>query len=111
MQFRPLVIINICKNVDTSDYSDDLIEAILHMMIMVKEKMLLPYYVEKLNLLIDTSHISLLKKIEEFFSRLWSKVRTHFPATVHKVYVTNVQLLDDVVKEGWNRITYTKTSV
>lgn len=43
-----------------------LIEALQHMLVMVREKMLLPYHVESWNLMVDTDDAGVIKNLKEF---------------------------------------------
>jgi hypothetical protein len=100
--FQPLVIIVINRIEDLKANREFLVEALQHMLVMVREKMLLPYHVERWNLMIDTDDAGVIKNLKEFMEQIYSMVRDHFPMTLNKIYLMNVNMMMDI-KEQWNR--------
>ena len=81
-----------------------ILEALTHILVMVREKMLLPYHVEKWNLMIDTNDVGVMKNLTEFMNKMFNEVvRNHFPMTINKVYFMNVSNLLMNFAEEWNR--------
>ena len=72
------------------------------MLIMVREKMLLPYHVEKWNLMIDTDDAGVVKNLEDFLEEMYQMIRDTYPMTLHKIYLMNVNIMNRI-KENWNR--------
>ena len=72
------------------------------MLVMVREKMLLPYHVERWNLMIDTDDAGVIKNLKEFLEKAYEMIRNHFPMTLDKIYLMNVNMMLDI-KEQWNR--------
>lgn len=101
-EYRPLVIIALSKLRNFRESEEALIEALKYILCLVRVKMLLPYFVERWSLLIDTNDVSVLKNIEEFLEKIYSVVRDHFPESVHKIYLLNVNIMGDI-GEKWNR--------
>jgi len=79
-----------------------LLEALGHMLVMVREKMLLPYHVETWNLLVDTDDAAVFRNLKGFMDELYDMVQAHFPKSLYKVYFMNVGLLDKIADQ-WNR--------
>lgn len=69
---------------------------------MVREKMLLPYHVERWNLMIDTDDAGVIKSLEDFLDEMYQMIRDTFPMTLHKIYLMNVNIMRKI-KEDWNR--------
>ena len=78
------------------------VEALEHLLILIREKMLLPYYVERWSLLVDTSDSAINSNLNHLLDEVYGFVRNQFPCTIHKIYFMNVSLMSDVV-ETWNR--------
>ena len=64
--------------------------------------MLLPYHVEKWNLMIDTDDAGVIKSLEDFLDEMYQMIRDTFPMTLHKIYLMNVNIMRKI-KEDWNR--------
>ena len=77
-----------------------------HFLIMVREKMLLPHYVEKWNLFIDTDDLGAAKNLLDFLVFMYDNVRTHFAQSLDRIYFINVHLMQQSVLESWNRKLY-----
>lgn len=99
---RPLVIISLSKISEIKANQEYLIEALEHILVMIREKMLLPYHVEKWNLMLDTDDVMAMKNIEGFLQALYDMVRDNFPQSLYKVYLRNVNLMSEI-NENWNR--------
>lgn len=69
------------------------LEALDHFLVMVREKMLLPYYCERWNLLIDTNDLGVMKSLEEFLNEIYDNIRTHFAESLERIYLMNVHLM------------------
>lgn len=104
-KYRPLIIISLNQIEDLRANEASLLEAFVFIITMVRVKMLLPYHVEKWNLLVDTNDVSVLKNIDEFLNKVYNIIQNHFPQTINKIYLLNVSILDDFSKR-WNRKEY-----
>ena len=55
-----------------------IIEALNHILVMVREKMLLEFHVEKFNLFVDTDDAGVIKSLDKFLERVYQNIRLHF---------------------------------
>lgn len=101
--YKPLVILALSRVPQLKDNEDYILEALNHFLVMVREKMLLPHYVERWNLLIDTNDMGVVKSIEEFLTTLYEDIRTHFAQSLDRIYLMNVHLMQQSILETWNR--------
>ena len=101
-KFRPLVILNLSKLSQIKNYEEIIIVAFNHILVMVREKMLLPHHVEKFNVMVDTSDLGVIKNLEGFLDLLYANIRENFPQSLHQLYLMNVSFMEDVFKK-WNR--------
>ena len=73
---------------------------------MVREIMLLPYHVEKFNILIDLDETSLLKQFENFAEEMYKNVlKKNFPQTINKIFLLGIRVLGSTPVFKWNRKT------
>jgi hypothetical protein len=93
------VILDLGRIDSLKENQDFILEALLHFLVMVREKMLLPYYVERWSLLIDANDAISLNGLQEFLQGLMTTIRTHFASTLHKIYLMNLHLMIDKVAE------------
>lgn len=101
-QFQPLVIIQVNKIDNIRENKDYLIEALQHMLVMIREKMLLPYHVEKWNMMVDTDDAGVIKSLDSVLEDIYQMIRDHFPITLNRIYLMNVNMTLNI-KENWNR--------
>lgn len=101
-EFRPLVIMTLSKLTQIKNFEDIIMEAINHILVMIREKMLVPYHVERFNIMIDTNDLGVIKNLEDFLNLLWTNLKDYFPQTINKIYLMNVNFMSDVF-EKWNR--------
>jgi hypothetical protein len=87
------VILSLSRVPDLRDNHEFIIEALNHFLVMVREKMLLPHYVERWNLLIDTNDLGVVKNLDIFLNEMYENVRVHFAESLNKIYLTNVHLM------------------
>lgn len=78
------------------------VEALEHMLVMVREKMLLPYHVERWNLMVDTDDSAVFRNLKGFMEKIYERIKNNFPQSLHKVYFMNVGLMGNIT-EDWNR--------
>jgi len=102
MEFRPLVILTLSKLTQIKNFEEIIIEALNHILVMVREKMLVPYHVERFNIMIDTNDLGVIKNLEDFLNKLWANLQDNFPQSLQKIYLMNVNFMSDVF-EKWNR--------
>lgn len=86
-QYRPNIYLVLKKIKDVSTKIDFIIDALLHMLVMVRERMMLSYYIEKWNLIVDCSGTNSLTSEGNILSKIYQAVRNNFPETLNKVYL------------------------
>jgi hypothetical protein len=86
---RPIVIIDMGKLSNLEQAKNPLLEALLHTLVLVREKMLLPHHLEKWTLILDTNRSPDLTNINDFFTELSEKISEQFPQTLEKVLIIN----------------------
>lgn len=101
--YFPLVILDLCKIEAVRENQEFILEALLHFLVMVREKMLLPYYVERWSLLIDVNDVISFKHLQDFLNTIMGAIRRHFASSLHKLYLINLNLLQDKFSDEWNR--------
>lgn len=96
------MIIEANKIENIRENKEYLIEALQHLLVMVREKMLLPYHVERWNLMVDTDDAGVVKSLDSFLEDVYQMIRDHFPMTLNRIYLMNVNMTLNI-KENWNR--------
>lgn len=86
---RPIVLVDMGKLQNLDQTKPPLLEALLHVLVLVREKMLLPHHLEKWTLILDTNKAPDLTNINDFFTDLSEKISEHFPSTLEKVLIIN----------------------
>ncbi len=105
-KFRPLVVLclpKINQNVEIKGNEHYLIEALFHILVMVREKCLLPFHVERFNLFVDASDAAVIKSMDEFLDKVYEKIRLHFAESIFKIYISNIHIMNNL-SDQWNRI-------
>jgi L-cystine uptake protein TcyP (sodium:dicarboxylate symporter family) len=93
---------NLSKLKQIKNFEKVIIEALNHILVMVREKMLVPYHVERFNLMVDTNDLGVIKNLGDFMDQVYLNIVGNFPQTIQKFYLMNVNFMHDVF-EKWNR--------
>lgn len=80
-----------------------LLEALEHILVLVREMMLLPYYIEKWSLVVDVLGNKSFKISENIFEKIYERIRDNFPQTIHKIYIFGTFVFQDENYFNWNR--------
>lgn len=86
---RPIVLLNLSKLKNLEADTDSTSEALSHVLVLVREKMLMPHHLEKWILILDTNNCSDLSYLNDFLLEISQNISDHFPQTLEKVLIIN----------------------
>jgi len=95
--FRPLIIIDLYKLAKDAQSQSSVIDALLYLLIMVREIMCMPYYVERWNLLIANCSKELITSQKNILASIEGLISSHFPSTLEKVFFLNCDFSEDFI--------------
>lgn len=94
VSYRPNVYIIFNKLNSIADNLNAIIEALLHLLVLVREKMLVPYHVERWNLFLDCNGSNELASGKNILGKLYEAIRTNFPQTLERIILLGGGLLE-----------------
>lgn len=89
VDLRPILVINLSKSKDLVADTDSTCEAMQHILVLVREKMLMPHHLEKWIMILDTNDCSDLGNLNEFLTVISQTISDNFPQTLEKVLIIN----------------------
>lgn len=96
LAYRPNVILNLSKLPGIRENQRELKEAMMYLLILVREIMCLPFHVERWNLIIDSSATAFANGQLEFLEELQDLIRTNFPRTIEWVFMFNSRVTEEL---------------
>lgn len=96
VEYRPNIYIVLKKVKNITQSIDYIIEALYHILVMVRERMMLSYYVEKWNLIVDCSGTNNLTAEGNILSKIYQSVRNNFPETLNSVFLLEAGIMAGV---------------
>lgn len=93
-QYRPNVVINLKKAENLIQNKEDFLNAAMYLLVLVREIMLLPYHVERWNLVVECSSVSFAHGLLNLLDDLTDLIRTNFPQTLERVYMINSRVTE-----------------
>lgn len=97
--YYPIVVLNLSKLTAVTENKATLTNAMLYLLILVREIMCLPYHVERWNLLIDSSASAYIHGQLEYLAGIEELIRTHFPKSLENVFFFNSTVTSDLGKK------------
>lgn len=95
-RFRPNIYLVLSKAKDIQENLPLIIEALMHILVLVRRKMMLTFYIEQWNLFVDCSGSNVLSGGSDILNKVYQAIRDNFPQTLHKVLVYNGGLLEGI---------------
>ena len=71
-------------------------EAFRHVLVLVREKMLMPHHLERWILVVDTYKEKDTAKIGQILTTIYNEIKSHFPETLDKILILNNDNLPDI---------------
>jgi len=98
-RFRPNVYMILRKLNNFADNLPFIIEALLHTLVLVREKMLLSYHVEKWNLFVDCTNSNELASGANILGNIYEAIRSHFPMTLEKIFILGAGMMEAIAAQ------------
>lgn len=97
--FSPNVYFIVSKLKNVQENMNFILEALMHLLILVREKMLLPYHVERWNLFVDCTGTTELSTGNNIMGQIYESIRANFPMTLGKIILVNAGLAESIAAQ------------
>lgn len=96
--YRPLVFINVKKIDSVKENKEALTNALMYLLVLVREIMCLPYHIERWSLIIEANPSVVAKGTIDWLEEIKDLIRTNFPRTLENLYLFNIGSVEDLSK-------------
>lgn len=83
--YRPIIIVDFSKVKNLQNQQKGLVEALSHILVLTREKMLLPHHIERWTMIIDVQNAAVQPSIDGFMKAVCTLVNDNFPKSLEKI--------------------------